>query len=159
MNAALGFFIDKDRFMDQSEGNWKPFKHFYVNDPAYGGLIGTPAGFVAYLRELLKSESDLISDEYKEQLFTENLLSDGTPSGMCLSWFKGYLNGNRYFRHAGGGGGYYIELRIYPELSVGSVIMFNRSGMGDERFLDKIDTYFIDGYKSVDHSPTKNVVN
>lgn len=155
MNAALGFFIDKDRFMDQAEGKWKPFKHFYVNDPAYGGLIGTPTGFVAYIRELLKDESNLLSDEYKKRLFTENLLLDGTPSGVCLSWFKGELKGKRYFRHAGGGGGYYIELRIYPEPGLGSVIMFNRSGMSDERFLDKVDTYFIDGYKSVNHSSTK----
>lgn len=143
-NALLGLFIDKSQFMDHPEGRWKPFNHFYVNDSAYGGIIGSPTGFVTYLRELLKYESTIISDEYKKQLFVENILSDGTPSGMCLSWFTGNLNGIHYFTHAGGGGGYYIELRLYPGINTGSVIIFNRSGMSDERFLDKVDRYFID---------------
>jgi len=150
-NALFGFFIDKSQFMGQPEGRWKPFNHFYVNDPAYGGIIGASTGFVAYLRELMKDESDLIANEFKEQLFVENVLSDGTPSGMCLSWFTGNLNGTRYFTHAGGGGGYYIELRLYPDIGVGSIILFNRSGMSDERFLDKADRFFI---KS--HAQTSN---
>ncbi len=62
---------------------------------------------------------------------------------MCLSWFKGELNGHTYFAHAGGGL-YYCEIRLYPELGKGSVIMFNRSGMTDARFLDKTDKHFID---------------
>jgi hypothetical protein len=62
---------------------------------------------------------------------------------MSLSWYTGILKGNKYFSHAGGGGGYYIELRVYPELGVGSVIMYNRSGMKDERILDKADAFFI----------------
>jgi hypothetical protein len=62
---------------------------------------------------------------------------------MCLSWFTGNLKGNTYFAHAGGGGGYYCEIRIYPGLRLGSVIVFNRTGMTDERFLDKIDANYI----------------
>lgn len=142
-NTLLGFFIDKSQFMGRPEGHWKPFNHFYVNDPAYGGIIGSSKGFVSYLRELMKDESTLIANEFKKQLFVENVLSDGTPSGMCLSWFTGKLNGTRYFTHAGGGGGYYIELRLYPDPGLGSIIIFNRSGMSDERFLDKVDRYFI----------------
>lgn len=142
-NAVLGFFIDKTQFMDQPVDGWKPFKPFYVNDPAYGGLIGTPAGFMAYICELLKEESDLIPNHYKKLLFTENILAGGKASGMSLSWFTGELNGVRYYTHAGGGGGYYVEIRIYPESGIGSIIMFNRSGMKDERFLDKTDRFFI----------------
>jgi hypothetical protein len=62
---------------------------------------------------------------------------------MCLSWFKGDLQGNTYFAHAGGGF-YYCEIRLYPDLGTGSVIMFNRSGMRDVRFLDNVDKYLID---------------
>jgi D-alanyl-D-alanine carboxypeptidase len=142
-NALLGFFIDKSQFMGHPEGSWKPFNHFYVNDPAYGGIIGSSEGFISYLQELMNDESILIDDDFKKQLFTENMLSNGTPSGMCSAWFTGILNGTRYYTHAGGGGGYYIELRLYPDLSLGSIIIFNRSGMSDERFLDKVDRYFI----------------
>ncbi len=143
MNAVLGFFMDKSKYMGEAEGKWKPFNSYYLNGAAYGGLIGTPRAFVKYIRELLKPNSRIISDDNKAMLFTENITNSGKPTGMCLSWFQGELNGQQYFTHAGGGGGYYCEIRIYPELGLGSVIMFNRSGMTDERFLDKLDKYYI----------------
>ena len=143
MNGFLGFFIDKSKYMGEAEGKWKPFNNYYVNGASYGGLIGTPYAFVRYIQELLKSNSQLISNDYKEMLFRENILNSGKPTGMCLSWYKGDLNGLEYFSHAGGGGGYYCEIRIYPNPGLGSVIMYNRSGMTDERFLDKLDKYYI----------------
>lgn len=36
-------------------------------------------------------------------------------------------------------GGYYAEVRLYPELGLGSVILLNRSGVTDERVLDEVD--------------------
>jgi len=142
-NAILGFFIDKSKFMDETEGKWNPFKDNYVNGASYGGLIGTSNAFVKYIQELLKPDCKLITDDYKKKLFIENYTNNNKPTGMCLSWFSGQLNGKQYFAHAGGGGGYYCEIRIYPDLGIGSVIMFNRTGMTDERFLDKLDKYII----------------
>jgi len=139
----LGFFIDKSKFMGESEGEWRSFNKFYVNGASYGGLIGTPTAFVAYLQELLKSENNLISNEYKQMLFQENKTNKGENTGMCLSWFTGELYSNKYYAHAGGGGGYYCEIRIYPDLKTGSVVFLNRTGMSDERFLDKLDKYFM----------------
>jgi hypothetical protein len=75
-------------------------------------------------------------------LFTENFTNGGKATGMCLSWFKGIINGQTFFTHAGGGGGYYCELRIYPDKNLGAVILFNRTGMRDERFLDKLHPYY-----------------
>lgn len=69
---------------------------------------------------------------------------------MCLGWFTGELNGIPYYAHAGGGGGYYCEIRIYPEEKIGSVIFFNRSGMSDEKFLDKVDRFFLGSRKKKD---------
>jgi len=143
-NFILGFLIDKSKFMKKSKGKWKPFKEFYVNGSSYGGLIGTPDALMIYLQSLLKPNSVLISDEYKALLFKENRTENSKSTKMCLSWFKGELNGNEYFAHAGGGGGFYSEIRIYPKLGIGSVIMFNRTGMKDERFLDKLDKYYIE---------------
>jgi len=143
-NFILGLLIDKSKYMGASVGEWKPFRNFYVNGPSYGGLIGTPRAFMKYIQELIKQDCTLLRSEYKTILFTENVIRSGKATGMCLSWFKGELNGKQYFAHAGGGGGYYCEIRIYPEARLGSVIMFNRSGMTDERFLDRVDAYFLD---------------
>jgi D-alanyl-D-alanine carboxypeptidase len=143
LNMLLTFFIDKSKYMSRAEGSWKPFKDYYVNGPSYGGLIGTPMALVKYIQELLKPGCSLISEPYKRLLFTENFTSDRKATGMCTSWFSGKLNGKQYFAHAGGGGGYYSEIRLYPGIGTGSVIMFNRTGMKDERFLNNIDRYFV----------------
>ncbi len=129
--------------MAEPEGKWKPFKFNYLNGSAYGGLIGTPKAFMKYLQALLDSGSKLITPKSKQTLFTENYTNKNNPTGMCLSWFKGTLNNIDYFAHAGGGGGYYIEIRIYPAIKTGSVIVFNRTGFNDERFLDKLDKHII----------------
>ncbi|MBO0330509.1 serine hydrolase domain-containing protein [[Muricauda] lutisoli] len=142
-NLILGFLMNKSKYMGESEGKWRSFKSFYINGPSYGGLIGTPTSFIAYLQEMLKTNSDLLSDEYKQMLFRENMTHKGKNTGMCLSWFSGDLDGKKYVAHAGGGGGYYCEIRVYPDLKKGSVLFFNRTGMSDERFLDKLDKYFM----------------
>jgi hypothetical protein len=76
-------------------------------------------------------------------LFQENKTNKNKNTGMCMSWFSGELNSVKYFAHAGGGGGYYCEIRIYPHIKMGSVIFFNRTGMSDERYLDKVDRFYI----------------
>lgn len=142
-NLILGFFIDKSKFMDKPEGKWRPFKTFYVNGQSYGGLIGKPISFVRYVQEILKDNSGLVSSECRKMLFQENKSNNGRNTGMCLSWFSGQLGGYNYYAHAGGGGGFYCEIRIYPGLNIGSVVFFNRTGMSDERYLDKLDKLYI----------------
>lgn len=142
-NLILGFFLDKSRYMDKPTGSWKPFKPIYVNGPSYGGLIATPGSLIKYIRGLLKPESPLIGNEYRKLLFTENRTTGNNPTGMCFSWFKGQLNGADYYTHAGGGGGYYCEIRIYPDPGLGSIVLFNRTGMSDQRFLDKLDKEYL----------------
>ena len=143
MNLLMGFFLDKSKFMGHTEGKWKPLKAFYINGSSYGGLIGTARSFQTYVQQLLRKNNSLINEEYKKLLFIENHTSDMRSTGMCLSWFCGQLNGKKYFAHPGGGGGYYCELRLYPEINRGSVIMFNRTGMSNEKFLDKVDKHFV----------------
>jgi len=143
MNLLLGFFLDKSKFMGHAEGKWKPFKAFYINGSSYGGLIGTAGSFRIYVQQLLRTNNSLINEECKKLLLTENHTNDKRSTGMCLSWFCGQLNKKKYFAHPGGGGGYYCELRLYPEINRGSVVMFNRTGMSNEKFLDKVDKLFV----------------
>jgi CubicO group peptidase (beta-lactamase class C family) len=141
-SLILGFFIDRSKYMGKAEGRWKPFNSFYVNGTSYGGLIGTAGALVRYVQELLKPNDLLLSDDYKRMMFTENHTTNDKGTGMCLSWFGGQLDGIKYFAHAGGGGGYYCEIRLYPDKGIGSVVFFNRTGMSDERFLDKVDKFY-----------------
>lgn len=141
-NALLGLLMDKRKFMGPPEDGWRPFRNFYINGVAYGGLFGTMRGLIAYAQGLLKTDSRWLNDSYKKELFTERQ-AGGKLTGMSYSWFTDTLGSNRYFAHAGGGGGFYVEVRLYPERRLGSVIMFNRSGMRDERFLDRVDRFLL----------------
>ena len=141
----LRLMMNTSKYMGEPAGKWKPFREVYMNGTSYGGLIANTRGIVKYAQELLKDESALISDENKKLLFTENKTNNGKPTGMCLSWFKGLTGSHTYYSHAGGGGGYYCELRLYPELHSGSFIIFNRSGFSDERFLNQVDGEFLNG--------------
>ena len=78
-------------------------------------------------------------------LFIEIPDARDRSTGMCLSWFSGQVSGHPYFAHAGGGGGYYCEIRLYPEKGIGSVIFFNRTGMSDARVLDNLDKLYLRG--------------
>jgi CubicO group peptidase (beta-lactamase class C family) len=141
MNLLLGVLRDKQKFMGAAEGAWKPFRLNYVNGVAYGGLIATAPGLVKYGQAILNHS--ILSPAARQQYFTEHILPGGKHSGMSLSWFTGQLNGQAYYHHAGGGGGYYVELRLYPGANCGSVLVCNRSGMKDERFLDKLDVHLL----------------
>jgi CubicO group peptidase (beta-lactamase class C family) len=149
LNLLLGLFINKRKFMGEPEGAWRPFRSFYVNGTAYGGLVGNPRAFVRYGQELLKDGGVLISPESRKILFEENKNAKGEKTGMCLSWFVGKLLGNTYYTHAGGGGGYYCEVRLYPDLNIGSVIFFNRTGTSDQRFLDRLDRFYLQDTQTV----------
>ena len=138
-NLLLGFLLDRKKFMGEKTEGWSSFQPFYVNGPAYGGLIGTPAGFITFLRDFLRPGGGLLSPESRREMFRENHLNNGRASGMCLSWFTGNLNGHRFYCHAGGGGGFYCELRVYPEAGRGSVLFTNRTGFSDERLLNQTD--------------------
>jgi D-alanyl-D-alanine carboxypeptidase len=136
MSAAMGFFLDENKFIESKEEDWLKFKPFYNNGAPYGGLIGNATAFNLYMQELMREDSKIVSEDSKSLMLTATEESKGR---MTLSWFTGVLEGHRYFCHAGGGGGHYCEIRFYPDLNVSSVIMLNRSGMKDERLLDKTD--------------------
>lgn len=144
LNFMLGFLMDKSKSVDKTEGKWISFKDMLINGASHGGLIGTPTAFMKYIQSLLDPRCKIISAQYKKLLFVENRTNANKETGMCLSWFKGILSSNTYYAHAGGGAGYYCEIRIYPEEGIGSVIMFNRTGVKDERILNRIDINYFD---------------
>lgn len=140
-SMALRVLLDTEKYLEPAPGRWQVFRPLYVNGAAYGGIMGSADGFVRFAQALMDPGRGLLSEESLQVLFTENVLADGRASGMSMAWFTGELDGHRYRAHAGGGGGYYAELRIYPDLGRGSVLLFNRTGMRDMRWLDRVDAH------------------
>ncbi len=141
MNFALNFLIDKKKFMGPSADGWKSFKYSYLNGAPYGGLMISAPAMAKLGQAMLNNQ--FLSSEASQKYFAENATNNGKPTGMGISWFTAALGGHRYVHHAGGGGGYYIEFRLYPQTGHGSILIFNRSGMKNENFLDKLDPYFL----------------
>ncbi|HYW31002.1 MAG TPA: serine hydrolase domain-containing protein [Gemmatimonas sp.] len=141
--------LDRSRAHGGCEDAWQRCRPHYNNGPAYRGLIGTADGFARYLQALLDGSGTLLTPASQDLLFAEHLLSDGTRAPTALSWFRGALGVHRYFDHAGGGGGYYAEVRVYPELRRGSVLLCNRTGFRNDRILDEVDRHLVDSMATV----------
>ena len=140
---TLGLLIDKKKYTEPKQENLIPFKKSYLNGSAYGGLMANARGLNQFLQELLSPSNLILSESSLKQMFTTQPLASGKPSGHSLGWFTSTLNQAKYVHHAGGGGGFYLELRIYPELGIASYLLTNKSGFSDKRILDKLDQEFI----------------
>jgi D-alanyl-D-alanine carboxypeptidase len=138
-NLILGFLLDKGKMMYRADEDWNGFNPFYNNGAPYGGIISSPKALMAFCQALLKGNEALLSKSLTKEMLSAQKTNNGTLTEMCLGWFKGRLSGQDYYCHAGGGGGYYSEIRLYPEPGYGSVIMLNSSGMNDNRILDYLD--------------------
>jgi CubicO group peptidase (beta-lactamase class C family) len=142
LNGLLGFFLDRRRYIDKRCGRWLQLHDHYVNGAAYGGLIGNAHGFARYLQALLGA-NDYLTSSVRTQLFAPAHARNARALPRSLGWFIGSLDGEVYYTHAGGGAGYYCEIRLYPRRARASVLMFNRSGIRDERLLDRFDSLFL----------------
>lgn len=131
-NLLLGFLLDKKRYTRPATPEWLAFQPAYVNGRAYGGIVANARGLAAYLQAVLNG------DLFENPATTGRLFARLEP-GLGMGWFTGRLGGRSYFCHAGGGGGFYAEIRVYPEIKTASVLLTNRSGFSDERLLDRLD--------------------
>jgi len=139
----LKLLVNKKGLLQEANSDWISLHPFYVNGTAYGGLFCHPKSMVRYCQRLMPGNESLLSESTKKWIYNDSPTENGQSTGMSMGWFLGRINGHNYICHAGGGAGYYSEIRVYPEMNKGSVIMFNSSGMKDKRVLDSIDKQFI----------------
>ena len=138
LNLVFGWFVDRSRFTASQHGQWLQLRHLQLNGDAYGGLIANARGLAHYALSLLAGDT-LVSAASRDLLFGPARDAEGQSLGHSLGWFIGHLDGEPYAAHAGGGIGYYSELRAYPRLARASVLMLNGTGVKDVRLLDRID--------------------
>lgn len=139
LNAVLGLLIDRHRLVDTTAGRWVQLRNHHVNGDAYGGLIGNARGLARYAQALLARDT-LLSPASLALLFTTQ---PAPGPARSLGWCAGRLKDEPWYAHAGGGAGYYSEVRLYPRLGRASVVMFNRTGIRDEHVLDRLDRHLI----------------
>lgn len=144
MNFLKGFLTDS-KFFGEYEDGWLEVLPHYPNGPAFGGIIGSAAGFKKFLQDQLQARSRLLGSDTKDLFYSQQQSNRGEAVAMTLGWHIDELDGIRYFYKEGGGAGYHSEMRIYPSKGTGSVILTNSTGFNTRKSLSRVDALFLKG--------------
>jgi len=145
LNLIKGFLLDKKLIGETSryEKNWLHINNHYLNGPAFGGLVGTAAGFSKFLQDQLKPNSLILNEKVKTLFYQQQTNSAGELIEMTLGWHIGHTGDEQYYFKEGGGGGFHSEMRIYPKQGIASVIMVNKTNFKSKKVLNHVDQYFL----------------
>jgi CubicO group peptidase (beta-lactamase class C family) len=123
------------------QGKYVAFNPFYVKGPAYGGLIGgvEEAARLAllHLNGGQGGDTRLLSAESVAEM--QRTTPRGGKRDFGLGWFRaGEARQKRpaFVEHLGGGAGFWNVMRLYPEESLGVVLMGNTTSYDHESILD-----------------------
>jgi len=123
------------------QGKYVSFDPFYVKGPAYGGLIGDVEEaarlVLLHLNGGRVEETRLLSADSVAEM--QRTTPRGGKRDFGLGWFRpGEARQKRpaFIEHLGGGAGFWNVMRLYPEKSLGVVIMGNTSSYDHESILD-----------------------
>ena len=119
-------------------GRFVALHRFYVNGPAYGGLIG-PVSDAAQLLRLhlgggMIDGTRLLSREAVATM--QHLSATGRERDVGLGWFRSRSDtrrGERFWEHLGGGLGFWTLMRLYPDEEIGIVVMGNATRYDHDR--------------------------
>jgi CubicO group peptidase (beta-lactamase class C family) len=125
------------------EGRYVSFHPFYVEGPAYGGLVGDAEDAARFVRLHLNggriNDTRLLSEESVAEM--QRLVPRGGKRDFGLGWFRSReARGRRpaFVEHLGGGAGFWNVMRIYPEESLGVVVMGNTTSYDHESVCDAV---------------------
>ena len=147
LNLVLGLLIERSAIVEWAGPRWIQLRLHHVNGSAYGGLMANARGLARFGQAVL-GQRDGLSPDVRRGLLE---VVPGPGPRRSLGWFAGTLDGLDWLAHAGGGLGYYSELRLYPSLGVVSVLLLNRPGLRDARLLDRIDRPLIASLRAHRH--------
>lgn len=120
-------------------GRFVAFNRFYVNGPAYGGLVGTARDAARFAAAHLGGgESDgvrLLSPESTAEMQRIHAHGRGLEAGF--GWLRRGSRRRRreltHLEHPGGGAGFWTLMRIYPAKRTAVVTMGNATSYDHDR--------------------------
>ena len=129
--------------MGPREGRYVSFRPFYVKGAAYGGLLGGVEEASRFVRlHLGGGQTDgtrLLSEEAAAEM--RRIVPRGGKRDFGLGWFRSHEAREQrpaFVEHLGGGAGFWDVMRIYPEESLGVVVMGNITSYDHESICDAI---------------------
>ncbi len=123
----LPFFVDMDMLVQERVGTRYWFNRFYIDATPPTGLIGS-ATDTAKLMSALQDGGTLLSADSIELM---------RPRGekRPLGWAE---FGDTWIQHRGGGPGFATIMRLYPNESLGIVILANGTNLDSENLVELI---------------------
>jgi CubicO group peptidase (beta-lactamase class C family) len=125
------------------QGRYVALNPFYVNGPPYGGLVGgveeAARLVVLHLNGGRSDGARLLSPESVKMM--QRVTPRGGERDFGLGWYRfreAAQRGPGYVEHLGGGAGFWNVMRVYPEESLGIVMMGNTTRYDHETILDAI---------------------
>jgi CubicO group peptidase (beta-lactamase class C family) len=125
------------------QGRYVSFNPFYVKGPAYGGMVGGVGEAVRFLLLHLNggeaNGTRLLSAGSVAEM--QRIVPRGGKRDFGLGWFRSREARDRrppFVEHLGGGAGFWNAMRLYPEESLGVVVMGNTTSYDHESILDAI---------------------
>jgi CubicO group peptidase (beta-lactamase class C family) len=125
------------------QGRFVKFNPFYVKGPAYGGLVGGVAEAARFVLLHLNggqaNGTRVLSPESVAEM--QRVTPRGGKRDFGLGWFRSHEAKERrlaFVEHLGGGAGFWNVMRVYPEESLGVVMMGNRTSYDHESILEAI---------------------
>lgn len=119
--------LTPSRYWAAPASRWSRAHALLPHGRAYGGLFCSALALAAVLSDLLSAEPQLLSVPAREQMFCPQRTLAGAPISGTLGWVEGQLSGRPYFGKQGGGFGFHGNVRIYPRLGLGTVLLANRT--------------------------------
>ena len=132
-------FIPKPTIGPKHDG-FLSLKHFYVDGPAYGGLIGPANDAIRFaLASLNDGELEgtrIISTDGARDM--RKIISRGRSIEVGLGWFrrKKDIGNTTFVEHLGGGAGFWNCLRIYPDQDCAVVVMGNSTSYDHQAIVE-----------------------
>jgi D-alanyl-D-alanine carboxypeptidase len=142
LNLMKGLVIDP-AFIGAYDGSWLRIAPHYPDGAAFGGLVGTAAGFGKFLADQLRHPSLVLDDATRKLFYAPQRTRRGTTVPMTLGWHIGRLDGRQFFYKEGGGGGFHCMMRVYRDRGIASVMMTNATGFDVRRGLNTLDRAFL----------------
>jgi CubicO group peptidase (beta-lactamase class C family) len=141
MALLLPFMRIPKGVTDGKIGGYVAFNRFYLDGSSYGGLIGPvkdAARLVqAHLNPGLVDGVQVLSPDSTAAM--QRISARGSELDVGLGWFRRHSEGaenSSYLEHLGGGAGFFNDMRIYPEQSLGVVVMGNSTKYDIERVIE-----------------------
>jgi CubicO group peptidase (beta-lactamase class C family) len=143
MAILLPFMRIPKGVLDGRVGKYLAFNRFYLDGASYGGLIGPvedAARFLeAHLNHGLVDGKQLLSPY--STVAMQQISARGDKLDVGLGWFRRHSDAagiRAYLEHLGGGAGFFNDMRIYPEESLGIVVMGNSTSYEIERIVQAL---------------------